>query len=104
MGWRVQVRPLDAPENGLQAAMAPTEDGFVFVADDRPTPRQAEACESETSEQLARALVNLRLAHELGHVFFYDRSCPAARMTPVSPAEEDFCDTFAEALVGPSAR
>lgn len=94
LGWTVQLQNLEAPEGGLQAVMGPVVDGFVFIADSRPAA--SESTEASSTE----ALVNYRLAHELGHVFFYDHSLPPRRLARQSDEEEVFCDVFAAALVG----
>jgi hypothetical protein len=97
LGWVVQLQDLDAAVGGLQAAMAPSADGFVFIADTRPDP--AERPRADSGER-TRNRVNYRLAHELGHVFFYDQATPARRLARRSEQEEAFCDAFAVDLVG----
>jgi hypothetical protein len=43
-----------------------------------------------------------RVAHEIGHSFFYDRTKkPPSRIFPLSKSEEHFCDQFASALLLP---
>lgn len=93
LGWTVRVQDLDAPTGGLQAAMAPSSDGFIFISDPRPGP--------DTFGRLpsSRDALNFRLAHELGHVFFYDQGTPPRRLTRESDEEELFCDAFAAALL-----
>lgn len=47
------------------------------------------------------AAVGFLVAHELGHLFFYDRHHTPARRTRIpSDGEEAFCDEFALALLG----
>jgi hypothetical protein len=42
------------------------------------------------------------IAHELGHVLFYDRTtAPPRRVVRATNAEERFCDVFAERLLAP---
>jgi hypothetical protein len=49
-----------------------------------------------------RRRLRFRLAHEPGHSFFYDRRPrPARRLLNHSSVEEQFCDTFASALLLP---
>jgi IrrE N-terminal-like domain len=53
-------------------------------------------------ETTRRRRLRFRIAHEIGHSFFYDRSQrPARRVLPPSQQEEDFCQQFASALLVP---
>lgn len=53
-------------------------------------------------EATRRRRLRFRLAHEIGHSFFYDRSHrPAQRALAPSRREEDFCQQFASALLVP---
>jgi hypothetical protein len=78
--------------------MAPTGDGFLFLSDRRLTPRQRSELGGESERRWQSEIVNSRLAHELGHIFFYDQSTPARRLAVPSSEEERFCDAFADAL------
>jgi hypothetical protein len=95
-GWTVHLNNLEAPIGGLQAVMAPSMHGFVFIADTRPGPadRSCAECGEATKDR-----VNYRLAHELGHVFFYDQATPPRRLARHCDDEEAFCDAFAAALL-----
>lgn len=105
MGWHVRFCDLEADVGGLQAAMAPTGDGFLFLADRRLTPCQRSELGDQSEARWASEIVDTRLAHELGHVFFYDQSTPGRRLTELSDEEELFCDAFADALtLGDEAR
>jgi len=102
LGWQVQKRHLDADWGGVQALMAPAASGFLFVVDPRPSPSCPSRSLNVDAEVLERALFCRRLAHELGHVFFYDTGRPARRLLRHSEAEEKYCDAFAAALLLPS--
>jgi hypothetical protein len=77
--------------------MAPDIDGFCFVVDPNPAPDEASHWRGLTASELSRHLVDLRLAHEFGHTFFYGTD--GHRLVAASAAEESFCDRFAEELV-----
>jgi hypothetical protein len=78
--------------------MAPNGTEFTFVVDPDPTPSERVALSDLSEAQKRARVVELRLAHELGHVFFYGHD--GRRLLPASPAEEEFCDAFAEAYTG----
>ncbi len=91
LGWRTERARLRAAEGGTQALLIPSTRGdFCLVVDPRPAPGQRAS---------PRVLWSIRAAHEVGHVFFYRRGCPPRRSLPANPAEEDFCDAFAAALL-----
>jgi hypothetical protein len=53
-------------------------------------------------ERVRRQRRRFRVAHEIAHSFFYDRSStPAKRLLSGSEQEEQFCDAFASALLVP---
>jgi hypothetical protein len=104
LGWGVRHARLGASKGGLQAILGPCSTGFLFTVDDEPTPAERqcwEACDSD-GEAVAAGLRRWRLAHEIGHVFFYDQERPPRRLLPQSRAEENFCDVFAAHLLLPS--
>ncbi len=80
------------------ALLVPKKDGtFVILVDPN---RRGRPIGRETARHRAR----FRVAHEIGHSFFYDRTwCPAKRISPLSPEEEEFCDNFAFSLLIPHA-
>lgn len=93
---------LDAQRGGHEALLVPkVEGGFDILVD--PRPRHGRAVHDEVAHQrLSRRRVRFRIAHEIGHSFFYDRRCrPARRLLNHSDAEERFCDAFASALLVP---
>ena len=98
-GWSVVTRRLGAPTGGLRGMMAPRAGGgFLFVIDPRPAPMERDILElGGVNRDL---LMNLRLAHELGHVFFYEPDPPHRRLPARTRSEEEeqFCDAFAFAL------
>jgi hypothetical protein len=52
--------------------------------------------------ELKRHRLRFRIAHELGHTFFYSRAGKEPRRGLFdSPAQEEFCDTFARELLVP---
>lgn len=79
------------------ALLIPRADGqFSIVVD--PIPK----AETSLSVDIIRHRNRFRIAHEIGHSFFYDRSfSPPRRLTRPSAEEEEFCDEFASALLVP---
>lgn len=56
----------------------------------------------QAPERVRRHRRRFRVAHEIAHSFFYNRSStPAKRVLPGSEQEERFCDAFASALLVP---
>lgn len=104
-GWRVVRRPLQATTGGLQALMGPVPDGgFLFTVDDRATPDELAALHAYGLFDPADSIFRWRLAHELGHVFFYGDRRPHERLPMrTTSGEETFCDLFALALLTSSA-
>jgi hypothetical protein len=79
------------------ALLRPQKCGLMEIFVD-PLPDHGE----RISEDLARHRNRFRIAHEIGHSFFYDRAKrPPTRLLPESKAEEKFCDEFANALLIP---
>jgi hypothetical protein len=77
--------------------MAPCRGGFTFVVDPNPTPAEASVLAHLASSERSRRVIDRRLAHELGHTFFY--GLDGRRLVSSSSAEEAFCDEFAEAFI-----
>lgn len=102
LGWRVVRRPLDATAGGLQALMGADGAGrFLFTVDERPTPVESAALVRAGLGHVARqATYRWRLAHELGHAFFYSDDTSRRRLPRHESVEEErFCDRFADALL-----
>lgn len=81
------------------ALLVPRQDGsFLIVVD----PDAAVNSDRQLSRTVRRVRYRFRIAHEIGHSFFYDRaSKPPRRIGPITPEEETFCDRFASALLIP---
>jgi len=92
LGFALKFCALRASEGGLEAALVPNaERRFIILCDPW----------TEADEPVDR--VQLRVAHELAHTFFYDWSSSLPRHLLVeSPAEERFCDLFAATFIAPS--
>jgi hypothetical protein len=80
-----------------QALLVPRSGGAFEIFVD---PTRGSAMTTATLRHRTR----FRIAHEIGHSFFYDRdgSFPT-RVTSPSLREEEFCDLFASALLVPRA-
>ncbi len=86
-GWRFSIRPVESPTSTLQSLLLPVLDGgFSVVVNGHYAWTEAEAL------WLA--------AHEIGHSFFYTNGAPPRRIVPCTPVEEQFCDVFADHLLG----
>jgi len=95
---------LDAKSGGNEALLIPSaEGGFEILVDPwsaASLPEQSEVARHYVSRRRLR----FRIAHEIGHSFFYDRRIrPAKRLLRHSAAEEAFCDVFASALLVPQS-
>lgn len=94
---------LSADVGGQDALLIPTSAGsFQIVVDPRLSARQYWWAPDRPSKTLIDSVIAFRIAHEIGHTFFYAPGTPGSpprRRTPLTPQEEDFCDLFAAALV-----
>ena len=105
-GWRVVDRELMGVGGSVrQAALLPSRSStFVMSVDPRwSVPETWEAVLFSPKRGTA-AIRRARLAHELGHTFFYRwplQGEPPRRAVPGTPAEEVFCDAFATELLAP---
>jgi hypothetical protein len=98
LGWVAQLAELRADSGGVEACTLPCPDvGFRFLID----PRPRSGGEGSSPADMSRA-AEFRLAHEIGHTFFYRPGAPPTRAAPPTKAEERFCDAFATALCSTS--
>lgn len=96
-GFSVRRRPFSAEGRSFDAMLVAELNGSFSVVVDTETPSGG-----RKSWELQRRRNRFRIAHEIGHSFFFDRSTrPAVRTTPPSEEEERFCDHFAAALLLP---
>jgi len=94
MGWGIEDEVLEASAGSTRAMLIPRRfGGFTALIDPNPTP--AELRQGLSKEWIRRG----RIAHELAHTFFYKHGAPPRRRFRVVPAEEHFCDAFAEAVM-----
>lgn len=84
----IRLCELAAKRDGLQACLVPDFDHpFEIFCDTWSEPGQDDP-------------IPKRIAHELGHTFFYDwTKCPPTHVTKPSTEEEEFCNRFATELV-----
>src|SRR5207237_1403015 len=85
-----------------QALLRPWRDHCFQICVD-PTPPRVQV---EASEDTRRHRIRFRVAHEIGHGFFFDRSWPTPRrLAPIGRREEeDFCNEFARVLLVPASQ
>ena len=101
---RVTVREseLGGARGGQEALLSPLDhDRFAIAVD--PTPRGGWCGDGgRLQDDIRRQRVRFRIAHELGHTFFYWRDSGRPRRHLFdSAAQERFCDVFAAALLMP---
>jgi len=84
----------------IEAMLVPLSGDRFGIAVD-PTPRGGWlTVPPAVRRDLRRHRVRFRVAHELGHTFFYAREGERPRrIVPDSPRQEAFCDTFARSLL-----
>ena len=100
-GARAKPRKLGDGPGSLEALLMPLDgDRFAIHVDARPPGGWGARSEPVTAAHRAR----FRVAHELGHTFFYSRpGGRPKRSLPDSPAQERFADRFAAELLVPAA-
>jgi hypothetical protein len=101
-GVAVARLPLRAAAGGIEATLTPLDgDRFGVVVDPEPAGGW-QRIDVRLRADLARHRYRFRLAHELAHTLFYDRSgARPRRRFSVTAAEEAFCDRYARALLLP---
>lgn len=86
VGCGYGVQPIGAATSTVQSLLVPLRaGGFNIVINAHHSPSDADAL--------------WLTAHEVAHSFFYTASEPPRRIVPNTPAEECFCDAFADALL-----
>lgn len=101
-GFSYRSVPLESKSGGHEALLVPrVAGGFEIFVDPCPSVEVGERSRARHGS-LWRRRLRFRVAHEIGHSFFYDRRFrPARRLLPATDAEEVFCDLFASALLLP---
>ena len=101
-GMVITTASLRGAAGGVQATIAPLHgDRFHVVVDPEPLGGWSRF-ESSVRDDLRRQRYRFRLAHELAHTFFYDRSgAEPRRRILLTKQEEIFCDHFARGLLLP---
>jgi len=95
LGWvELRMQSLAARDGRQDALLCPrASGGFVIVVDPELSPADRAA-----GRDWQNAL-DWRLAHELGHTYFYDRAAPPQRWCSWCTDEEDAADFFAAAFL-----
>lgn len=103
LGWGLSFSALAADTNGLDAVLVPRDDGsFDCLVDPRLASSERWQAAGEppaSAQQLVEATLRFRVAHEIGHLFFYSTESPSRHIGRVTADEEAFCDRFAMALL-----
>jgi hypothetical protein len=96
LSWiELRVQHLAARDGRQDALLCPRAGGgFVIVVDPDLSPADRVAGRD------APGAMDWRIAHELGHTFFYDRGRSPRRWSSWRPEEEDAADHFAALLLG----
>jgi hypothetical protein len=102
--FRISLADLGSDRGGSEAMMFPDRCGALEIRVD-PRPRGGWTDGNEPlRQQVAHQRARFRVAHEMAHSLFYERTGHSARRhRHWSQAEEDFCDRFAAALLVPPA-
>jgi len=101
-GFRVKRIKFAKSQKDHQALLVPTADGsFEIIVD--PSIRREEGNKTDAIiPDIELHRLRFRIAHEIGHSFFYNRKVrPPKRLLDGSKEEELFCDHFASALLVP---
>lgn len=102
-GAHLRVMPLRSAQRGLEAILATRAGGFEITVDTEPSGGWG-FVPLHLRDALHRHRLRFRVAHELGHTFFYDRGGNHPQRVVLDSADqEQFCDEFARALLIPSA-
>jgi IrrE N-terminal-like domain len=103
--FRFRTADLCAARGGREAQLIPqADDSFLISVDPTPPGGWDPTTDPVLIETLIRQRTRFRIAHEIGHSFFYLRSGGQRprRLLPVGDeAEERFCDAFAAELLLP---
>jgi len=101
-GFDIEERELSARRGMQEAMLIPRKpDRFVICVDPEPPGGWAKV-DAGVQAPLRRHRMRFRIAHEIGHSFFYSRSgTEPERCVGDSELQEAFCDEFARALLVP---
>jgi hypothetical protein len=103
-GFRVTERRLFAARGGGQALLSPSQRNRFDIWVDPEPPGGWQDLDRDLCADLRRHRKRFRIAHEIGHSFFFKRSGgEPRRLAPDSERQEDFANTFARALLVPRA-
>jgi hypothetical protein len=100
--FELRICALSARGGGIEAALAPrSDDRFALLVDTEPR-NGWESVNPRVREELSRHRLRFRVAHEIGHSFFYDRSGQRPRRVVFDSSEQErWCDRFASSLLLP---
>jgi len=101
-GFTLVRQRLGAARGGYEGRLAPLRSGFQITVDSEPRGGWT-AVPSASRKALSVHRERFRVAHEVGHTFFYERRpgrMPERRL-PDSRAQERWCDEFARMLLVP---
>jgi hypothetical protein len=102
-GVLVRETSLRGARGGLEATLVTRREGFEVTVDAEPRGGWGNV-PAHLRDGLRRHRLRFRVAHELAHTLFYDRSGNRPqRLVPNSEEQELFCDEFARALLIPPA-
>jgi len=102
-GVVVREMSLRGARGGLEATLVTRSEGFEVTVDAEPRGGWG-LVPVHLRDGLRRHRLRFRVAHELAHTLFYDRSGDRPqRLVPDSEEQELFCDEFARALLIPPA-
>lgn len=101
-GFRMKRLRFIKSQNDHQALLVPKEDGNFEIIVDPSIQSVGDNGSDVVIPNLELHRLRFRIAHEIGHSFFYDRKVrPPKRIIDSSKQEELFCDYFASVLLVP---
>jgi hypothetical protein len=102
-GFELRICDLRTSEGGVEGLLVPRPQGRFRIVVDPTPPAGWNDAPAQVRDPLRRHRSRFRIAHEIGHSFFYDRGrgTPSRRSEGGTPAEERFCDEFARELLVP---
>lgn len=103
-GFQIKRMNLIDSSQNSQALLVPKIDGTFDILVDPSVKQMGGTAKGVNLNNIELHRFRFRIAHEIGHSFFYNRhDRPPQRLIPVTDEEERFCDYFASTLLLPKS-